>query len=343
MNQPYIAIILVNYNSAPLLIECLESLYRLNYKNFQVIIAENSEQNQEKEIETIKKWSFNEYEFTPNQTFSFIFDSIIQKPKILVFEEEDRFRKINDRNSLVIIKSKENLGFANGCNKALDFVEAQEGFEYVWMLNTDTIVHKDALITLLEKFDNSNIIAVGSKLKYYDYPDKINLIGGKFMPDILKMGYIPIGYLELDEGQYDRDVDIDTPPMASCLTKLEFIKNIGRMNDDFFLYSEDVEWFERMKRAGYSFAYQYKSIVYHKESAITKTIRKSSLYYYIRNKIIFYNQYFPALKFKFGLFFSILRDLFGNIKRGYFKNIPVIFKGIIDGINLKTGKLKQNL
>lgn len=340
--QPFVAIILVNYNSSDYLIECLESIFRLDYSNYQVIITENSEKNQEKEIEILKKWVNNEIDFIPEKNFNYIFSESIKKPSMIIIEEDEINKKTNNDKKIILIKSKENSGFAGGCNKAINFIIKQDKFEYVWMLNTDTIVEKDSLKFLVEKFDeNNNIIAVSSKLKYYDYPTKINLIGGKFVDNILKMGYIPIGYLEEDKGQYDREVKIDSPAMASCLIKLKFLEEIGFMREDYFLYSEDIEWFERMKKAGYRFAYQYKSIVYHKESAITKKIKKISLYYYIRNKVHFYLTYYKSVRYKIGLFFSVLRDIAGNIKRGQLSNIPVILKGIFDGIRGMLGKINH--
>ncbi|MEJ5283722.1 MAG: glycosyltransferase family 2 protein [Brevinematales bacterium] len=343
-NQPFVAILLVNYNSSDFLIECLESIFRLNYRNYQVIITENSERNQEKEIEILTKWVNNEINFISNKNFSYIFSTPIKKTSlsINIIEEDEIFKKSNSKDSIILIKSKENSGFAGGCNKALNFIINQDKFEYIWMLNTDTIVEKNSLKFLVEKFnENNNIIAVSSKLKYYDYPTKINLIGGKFINKIFKMGYIPLGYLEDDNGQYDTEISIDSPAMASCLINLKFIEKVGLMREDYFLYSEDIEWFERMKKAGYKFAYQYKSVVYHKESAITKKIKKISLYYCIRNKIHFYLMYYKSLRYKMGLFFSILRDIGGNIKRGQVGNIKIIFKGIFDGIRGKLGKINH--
>ncbi|MCX7821176.1 MAG: glycosyltransferase family 2 protein [Brevinematales bacterium] len=340
MKEPFVAIVLVNYNSHNFLIECLESIYRLNYKSFQVIITENSEKNQEKEIEYLSNWLKEEMNIEINQKFKELFTGKIKKPGLKIIEEKDIYNKNEDTTSIILIKSKENSGFAGGCNKALDYIKSQNRFDFVWMLNTDTIVEKNSLATLIEKFnEDEKLIAVSSKLKYYDKPSKINLIGGKFSDSLLKMGYIPLGYLEEDKGQYDKDIKIDSPAMASCLIKLKYLDNVGYMKEDYFLYSEDIEWFERMKRCGYSFGYQYKSIVYHKESAITKKIKKLSLYYYIRNKIHFYLTYYKATKYKIGLFISITRDIYGNIKRGNFSNLIIIFKAISDGLKGKLGKI----
>jgi len=342
INHPYVGIILVNYNSHDLLIECLESIYRIDYENFHVVIVENSEQNQNNEIETLTKWLKNDIIFQLNQNFKIFNYPLKRKPDLVVLSEEERFNKISKIESkLIIIKSKKNRGFAGGCNLGIDYIKAQECFEFIWLLNTDTVVERDSLLALVDKANESdNIIAVSSKLRYYDQPERINLIGGKFSNSIIKFGYLPIGLMEIDTGQYDKDIKIDTPAMASCLINLKLINEVGLMREDYFLYSEDVEWFERMKKKGFEFKYEYKSLVYHKESATTSKISEKTLYYYVRNKIHFFLTYYPETKYKIGLFISLLRDIYGNaIKRWKIKNLIVIIKAIIDGLKNKLGQI----
>lgn len=343
MKQGLVAIVLVNYNSASFLIECLESIYRMDYPSFQVIVVDNSAENQEKEIEALRGWlkKNSNNEVQSHSRFSALFTREIQKPELVILEERERFQEHDfPESALVLIKSRENDGFAGGCNKALEYIAAQKKFEFVWLLNTDTFVMPEALRTLVEKIkENENLIAVSSKLLYYDLPTTINLIGGKFYSSLWRFGFVPIGYLEVDQGQYDKEIQIDTPAMASCLFRMSYLEDVGYMREDYFLYSEDVEWFERMRRKGYEFAYQYKSVVYHRESAITQQIKKQSLYYYVRNKVHFYLNYYPRVTYKIGLGISLLRDIWGNLRRGYFSHLFVIFQAIRDGIQGKLGKI----
>ena len=60
MNHPRVSIIVLNWNSWRDTIECLESLYRINYKNYDVILVDNN--SQDGSIEKIKKYCRGEIE-----------------------------------------------------------------------------------------------------------------------------------------------------------------------------------------------------------------------------------------------------------------------------------------
>ena len=111
---------------------------------------------------------------------------------------------------------------------------------------------------------------------------------------------------------------------ASMLVKRDFLIDVGLMNEDYFLYFEELDW---VLRAGpkFTLAYAPESVVFHKVGATIGTssdLRKKSQvcdYYSTRNRIRFTQKYYPCalLTLYPVLCFAVLgRLLFGRWRRG---------------------------
>ncbi len=69
--------------------------------------------------------------------------------------------------------------------------------------------------------------------------------------------------------------------------KKEVIEKVGKMPEIFFLYYEEMDWCEIIKRAGYELWYEPKFVVYHKESRSTGKDSSKKTYYHTRNRLLF--------------------------------------------------------
>lgn len=141
--MPKIAIIIINYNTEKETMECLKSLQKLNYKNFEIILIDNASDNFNKIKTNIEKYK-------------------------------------NQNNNLKIYKLKYNTGFTGGVNfgirKAL-----QNKAEYVWLLNNDTIVDKNCLTELIKTAKQENSFIVGNKIFSFSLKrTKLEFNGGRF-------------------------------------------------------------------------------------------------------------------------------------------------------------------
>lgn len=108
--------------------------------------------------------------------------------------------------SVTVIRSEVNLGFARGCNlvirKALE-----DGADYVWLLNNDTVVDAKALSALVDEAEKDSRCGIaGSKIYYEDRRDTLHHAGGGFDPSTGR--FCHFGFDDVDGGAYDRAVEV---------------------------------------------------------------------------------------------------------------------------------------
>lgn len=296
-------IVLLNYNNAPDTIECLESLQKLNYPNYQVLVIDNSPTNSP--FETILNWA------------------ILKQIK---FDQstQSEFDLSKFQNQFVFVKAQENNGFAAGNNIALNAILKVSGFDYyVWLLNNDTVVDKESLknqILYLLKPENERIGILGSKLIYYFDQDKLQAIGGKFN----EIFYISI---HIGEGEFinkakEEFPEIDYVVGASMLVSYQFLKEVGVLSEDFFLYYEELDWAYRAKKHNRTLDWCQDSIIFHKEGASIGSSYKSKQKSFFSEINIFQSRkIFVKKYYKLGLRFYIasLILILNRVRKGKVK------------------------
>jgi GT2 family glycosyltransferase len=197
---------------------------------------------------------------------------------------------------VTLIRSGGNLGFAGGCNVGIR-AAGLGTFDFFWFLNTDTVVHRDALRALIRRGqDDARIGMVGSTLRYYDRPDIVQVLGGSLMePATLVTRHIGAGLradsLQIDPAQVERQMFYVVG--ASMLVSRHFIQEIGFMQEDYFLYYEEIDWAMR-GREKFQLGYAADSHVFHKSGASSSKVLpafSSNLYY--RNRLRFVTRFFP--------------------------------------------------
>jgi GT2 family glycosyltransferase len=96
-----------------------------------------------------------------------------------------------------------------------------------------------------------------------------------------------IGFNEEDKGQYDTAHSTPCAHGAAMMVKREVIEKAGIMPECYFLYYEELDWSEMIRRAGYEIWYEPECTVYHKESQATGQHSPLKTYYITRNRLIF--------------------------------------------------------
>src|SRR5690606_31897964 len=178
---------------------------------------------------------------------------------------------------------------------------------------------------------------VSPKIRYFDQPDTLQYAG--FTP----MNYYTarnkcIGQFEEDKEQYDTC----TGPTAyahgaAMMTKREVIEKAGLMPEDYFLYYEEMDWCEKIKRAGYEIWLEPKALIYHKESVSVGRNSPLKEYYMNRNRILFIRRNAPAFaRIVFYLYFLLIvspRNILGYLLDGDLRQAGAFFRAI--GWNLR--------
>lgn len=249
---------------------------------------------------------------------------------------------------MILIQTGDNLGFAGGNNVGIRYTMSKDDEGYIWILNNDTVIVKDALSEMIKMAEpNEKIGILGSKiLNYYSLNIIDTIGGGKFIP---WLGIaVQIGSGESDKGQWNkRNVDITYVKGASMLIRNEVIEDIGLIDESYFLYSEETDFCIRACRNKWKIAYCLSSIIWHRGERITGTENKENLpkfykgYYIVRNNLMllkkFYKKYLPiGFLFLFAIRASVI--IFKK-KRHITTFMKYTIKGYIDFLLGKTGKL----
>lgn len=206
---------------------------------------------------------------------------------------------------VVFIKNKKNLGFAQGHNIGIEYALAH-GADYVIILNNDTLLDEnfvDSLVRMAEK--DSKIGAIGPKIyfakgfeyhkKRYKQADlgKIFWYAGGEMDWKNVIGHHR-GVDEVDMGQYDQDCE--TEYVSGCcmfLTRSALEKTSG-FDKKYFLYYEDNDLCQRLKKMGFKIMYEPKSVIWHKNAGSAGGSGSRLQDYYItRNRMLFGMKFAP--------------------------------------------------
>jgi GT2 family glycosyltransferase len=144
MSAPLVSVILLNWNGWRDTIDCLESLFRQDYPNWNVVVCDNASTD----------------------------DSV------------DRIREWAGARPVTIHATGANLGFAAGNNAGIRYAMSRWSPAFVWVLNNDTAVAPDALSRMVARAGTSDRVgAVGATIFEYESRDVVQFAaGGGFGP-----------------------------------------------------------------------------------------------------------------------------------------------------------------
>ena len=230
-----------------------------------------------------------------------------------------------------IIQTGANLGFAGGNNIGIRHA-MERGAEYVWLLNNDAVADPEALTMLVEAMTADPAAAVaGSKVYYHDDPKRIWCAGGIWQKGWLRLRQR--GAYQLDKGQFDRLVPVGSVSGCSMLLRTSALREIGLLDEDYFLYWEDTDWCARAGRHGYSVLFVPSSHVWHKVSASVAPRSQLQYYYNTRNGLIFCVCH-DVVSLPLFLVYVTADVVVGMVRgnramlRGYLQGIADFFRGV---------------
>lgn len=273
MNEKSAAIIIVNWNNFNDTIECVLSLKKIRYDNYKIFLVDNG---------------------STDESFSKL--SSLTGDKIELIETGKNLG-FSGGNNIAIKRALEEkfappLKFNIG-NKNTGMSAQRAGFDYILLLNNDTVVEPDFLSELVKAAESDAKIGIaGSKIYFYDEPQKIWYGGGKFT---WFGGGRHLQYEKIDENPNDIKVK-ETEYVTGCslLIKSDVVRKIGELDERFFLYYEDTDWSLSAREAGYEIIYVPASKVYHKVSRSSVKLGNPIVHYYhIRNALFLSRKHAP--------------------------------------------------
>jgi GT2 family glycosyltransferase len=328
MGKTYILVL--NWNGWKDTIECLNSILHSDYLNYVVVVCDNN--SEDGSLEYIKAWAEGKKTFpTESKTSLNLNQKHIEKPIPYVEynrEEAIRDNGIDDNAKLILIQTGDNLGYAGGNNVGLRYMMKINDFEYVWILNNDTVVSESALsemvqISRQDLYDRP----IGSYQYNYFIPEKLEMVAG-----LSADRYAAI------RPTFEKDIrKVDFLSGASVFMSKKRLENLGLILEEYFLNLEDLEYTyfyktEFIKRNPNVDPFLVAGSIWHKESATQGKNRFLQSYYFTRN-ILYSSRKIGNLKFLLTFFYAVLRLVYALLlgKLGLAKGIAVGIFAFIRG------------
>jgi GT2 family glycosyltransferase len=264
-----VAVIIVHFLDQKLTQRCLESISHLKLKNIelQVHLVNN---NPLENLTGLKRKS--------------------QKP--------EGFKKIG------WLATGVNLGFTGGYNFGIK-AALRDDPDWVLLLNNDTVLDKNLIVNLIKAVKkNPQAGIMAPKILFspgYEYHQdryqpsqrgKVIWFAGGVI-DWHNVLASHRGVDEVDQGQYDQTMETDFVSGCAMMIKVDLIKNVGFLDDRYFLYLEDLEYCQRAKKAGYEVIYYPRAKLWHANAGSSEVGGSLHDYYFTRNRLLFGLQYAP--------------------------------------------------
>ncbi len=168
---------------------------------------------------------------------------------------------------VTVLEMEKNLRFAGGTNVGLQHA-MEHGAELLLLLNNDTTVDPEFLSAMVSRLMSEDRIGIVTpKILYHDDPHRIWFAGGKISMWTGTMRHV--GIRELDMGQYDRPREVQYASGCCILTRTSMAKEVGLLDESFHSYTEDADWSMRVRKAGYTIAFEPRAVIWHKLSVST--------------------------------------------------------------------------
>ena len=297
-------IVLVNYNSYKDTLECIESFKKSLTQDYCIFIVDNKSTD-----DSIAKIKSN----LKNESFIDINDD----------ESIEDFRKYK----YILIKSKDNKGFASGNNKALRRIIDHNLDGYVWVLNNDTIIRNDSLVNL--KNDIEENMFLGAVLVDYENKSRVQTIGGFLLKDIIgtpiKIGK-GININQINEFKFK---DPETLSGASIFMTTNTLRKVGLIPEEYFMYWEDTDWCFNAKNNDICLKTCLNAIVFHKEGASIGYKSNKQYILDFSNTLRFYTKYNEKYV-KYIKYTKLMINVISAIKNK--QNVIGVIKASRDGI-----------
>lgn len=281
MAKKLVSIVITTRNRKEIILDCLESLFKMDYPLFEVIVVDNG--SKDGTVLAIKK----------------------------------KFPQVK------IISAKENLGLNGGKNLGQRYAKG----DYIFFLDSDTIVDKKVLTEMVKLAETNPKIGMICPKMYYQQPKNFIWYAGSYV-NLLTSQTKNIGVNEKDKGQWDQIRETEFAPTA-YLVKRKVLGKVKGHDEAFFMTYGDTDYGFRVRETGFKIFFCPTAKLWHRlgmEENI-KSIRRLGYnlpmraYYFARNRVIFMKKHAPLLNFI--VFMIIFFPLFTI----YFLSKIIYFRG----------------
>jgi len=239
-----------------------------------------------------------------------------------------------------IIENKKNIGVAAANNMGIKLA-LEQGYQKVLLSNNDIVFDKNIIADLVNFSENQSSSISSLKIMYEHDKDKIWYCGGFFN---FTKGLVPehLGIGQPDFGQYNHLKCSDYAPTCFVLFDSKVFSEIGFMDEAYFVYFDDTDFFYRVKKNGnLKLLINQKIKIFHKVGSLTSTSnaggKKSNFfisqniqnhfYFLKKNERLYFYLFIPFLFIRYNL-----RTILSSQYKFNFDTLLLVNKSIIKGI-----------
>jgi len=301
MNQPKVSIITLNWNGLEDTIECLESIKKITYPNYEVIVVDNGSEGNDAQV---LEENFGDY------------IHLIKKGKNYGFA------------------GGANIGIGYALNNSnhdyLLLLDNDTVVDPEFLTEMVKVAEADPAIGI-----------AGAMIYYYDQPERLQFVSGRtdfWLGDIIGMSWIDrvLGRKKIDRGQYDSIKETEQIGFWSALIKRKVVESISLLDEEYFFTWEVPDYCLRTWEAGYKIVYVPKARVWHKWQT-AKKLDGFIEYYNPRNRFRFMKQY--ATKWQYRCFLIYFFGVHFWLATAYYliwhhrpRVLLSFYKGVRDGL-----------
>lgn len=252
-----VAIVIVNWKTPELLAGCLASLYEdKEAASFEIWVVDNH--SQDGSVEMVKH----------------------------------RFPRVK------LIANTRNVGFAAACNQVIPLIATP----YILLLNPDCIVVDHAVSKLCNFLDrNPRCAAVGPKVLNPD--GTLQLACRRAFPSpqaaFYRLTYLSklfpnnpnIARYNLTFVDENSLLSVDALSGSCMMVRAKAIEQIGLLDEDIFMFGEDIDWCWRLKQNGWQVIYLPQAVVYHYHGAASRLRRVGATINLHKGMEVFYRKH----------------------------------------------------
>jgi GT2 family glycosyltransferase len=247
-----LSIIIVNWNTKKLLVECLDSIFATTQNiDFEIWVVDNH--------------------------------STDGSPEMI---RED-FSEIN------LIENEKNIGFAKANNQAYQKCRGK----YILLLNPDTVVENDAIERLFHFLNHTPEAGmVGARLLN---PDKTLQSSAFPVPTLSKEFwrlfhldyFVPFASYSMEKWDLDSVREVDTLLGACILIRREALDRFSLFDEEYFIYSEEVDLCTRLKKEGWKLYWLPSAVVIHYGAQSTQQVAEEMFLKLYAGKIHYFRKH----------------------------------------------------
>lgn len=250
----------------------------------------------------------------------------------------DNSIQLLQHNSIHLITNFTNRGFGTACNQALKIAKG----DYVLLLNPDTQSKIEVLEQLFDFLEMYPEYAVTGPRQISEnglvsrccgrFPKfKTSLYEVLSLSKIWPRHFSPVPVMR--EWNHLQSRDVDHIMGSYMLIRKSAIDKVGFMDDDYFVYYEDIDFSKRLFNAGYKSHYLYECAILHQGGGSGEAVSAKRLYYSLSARNIYWHKHLVKWNAAILTILSftiepVLRTVL-IVMKGRFAQIPIIFKSYI--------------